>query len=363
MPAPIELPEKYRQMSDEECIAIIKRKKAQYGSQLAILVHHYQRKELVPFHDFLGDSFDLSAKAAAEKEVRYIAFCGVHFMAEAADIVSRPDQTVYLPNPYAGCPMADMAPYHQVEKAWNELSEVIDTEKVIPISYMNSTAKMKSFCGVNNGLICTSSNADKAFDYAYNHGEKIFFFPDQHLGRNTARAKRIDPAQILLWDSEKPLGGFEKSDIEQAKVILWPGHCHVHMNFTVEQIDRRRIEMPDIKIIVHPECRQEVVMAADAYGSTKFIVEFVEQQKPGTEIAIATELNLVSRLIDEFPDKKIMPLSQDVCPMCVNMYRTTLNDLAFTLDVIEEGGGNIIKVDEPFRSEAMKALDKMLELK
>lgn len=358
----IELPEKYRKMSDEECIKIIQNKKKELGPELAILVHHYQRKEIVPFHDFIGDSFALSANAAKQKEVKYIVFCGVHFMAESADIVSREDQTVYLPNPYAGCPMADMAPYHQVEKAWKELATVTDSSKVIPISYMNSTARMKAFTGVNNGLICTSSNADKAFDYAFNHGEKIFFFPDQHLGRNTARAKRIDPRQVLLWDNQKPLGGYSEEDIERAKVILWNGHCHVHMNFSLEQIDRRRSQMPDIKIIVHPECREEVVSAADAYGSTKFIVNYVKDAKPGSKIAIATELNLVSRLMDEYPDKEIMALSEDICPMCVNMYRTTLNDLAFTLDVMQDGGGNVITVDEPYRSEAMLALNKMLEL-
>ncbi len=357
-----ELPEAYRTMTPEACKDVIRRRKAELGERLAILAHHYQRKELVPFGDYLGDSYALSAKAAAQKEVRYIVFCGVHFMAESADILSGPDQRVYLPNPYAGCPMADMAPEAQVLRAWEQLGDVVDSAGVIPISYMNSTARLKAFTGRNGGLICTSSNADKAFDYAFSRGERIFFFPDQHLGRNTANAKEIPRKQVVLWDPAKPQGGHDAETLRQARVILWKGHCHVHMNFSLEHIEARRAEYPDVKIIVHPECREEVVDAADASGSTKQIIEYLKRQPAGSAIAIGTELNLVSRMIDEFPDHTILPLQRDACPMCVNMFRTTLNDLAYTLDVLEEGGGNIIRVDEPVRGEALLALERMLEL-
>jgi quinolinate synthase len=362
MAVPIPIPDNYRRMSDEACKDLIARRKKELGSKLCLLVHHYQRKEIVPFNDFLGDSYALSAKAAAQKDVRYIVFCGVHFMAEAADILSSDSQRVYMPNPYAGCPMADMAPERQVLSAWEQLGGLMNLDRVVPISYMNSTAKLKAFCGRNGGLICTSSNAHKAFEWAFARGEKIFFFPDEHLGRNTSNRMEIPRSQVLVWNPQKTLGGNTPEQLKQAKVILWQGHCHVHMNYTLAQIDQRRIEYPDIKIVVHPECREDVVDAADAVGSTKFIVKFVDDQQPGTVIAIGTELNLVDRLKDEHPDKTILALSQEFCPMCVNMYRTTLQDLAWTLDVLEKGEANLIQVPESTAAEARLALERMLEL-
>ncbi len=364
MPQIVELPEAYRKLDENACKEIILKRKQELGEQLAILVHHYQRKEIVPFHDFLGDSFDLSAKAAAQKQVRYIVFCGVHFMAESADILSGAEQTVYLANPFAGCPMADMAPAKQVLQAWEELSDIIELDNTYPISYMNSTAELKAFCGRNKGLICTSSNADKAFNYVFDRkgGERVFFFPDQHLGRNTSNKLKIDREQVIKWNPLLPLGGHTPEAIRRSRVILWEGHCHVHMEFTLEQIQQRREDTPDIRIIVHPECREEVVQAADASGSTKQIVAFVQDQPAGSTIAIGTELNLVSRLADEYPDRKIVALSKDICPMCVNMYRTTLNDLAYTLDVMQDGGGAKIEVPAAIAAEARLALERMLTL-
>lgn len=362
MPARIEATERYLKMDPDECIDIIRRKKKEFGPELLILTHHYQRKELAPFGDFLGDSYMLAARAAAQKDARYIVFCGVLFMAESADILSTEKQTVYLPSPYAGCPMSDMAPEQQVMGAWGKLGSLIDIEGVLPISYVNSSARLKAFCGRNRGLTCTSGNADKAFDYAFARGERIFFFPDRHLGKNTANKKSIPKSRVVIWDPQKLLGGNSEEDIRNSRVILWKGHCHVHMNFTLEMARLRREENPDIKIVVHPECREELVDAADAVGSTALIVKYVAEQPPGSAIAIGTELNLVERLADEHPDKSIITLSNDSSPLCVNMNRITLNNLAYTLDSIEGGGGNIISVPESVAREAKLALERMLEI-
>lgn len=362
MNTPIQLPEEYRRMSDEACVERIRRVKAERGDSLCILVHHYQRKEIVPFHDFLGDSYGLSAQAAAQPAVRDIVFCGVYFMAEAADILSSDEQAVYLPNPYAGCPMADMAPKRQVLSAWEQLGQVRDIRRIMPVAYMNSAADMKAFCGRNGGLICTSSNAKKALEWAFERAQTVFFFPDEHLGRNTANQLGIPREALVVWNPQAPLGGNSPEAIAGAKVILWQGHCHVHMNFTVEQVALRREQHPGVTIIVHPECREEVVNAADVAGSTKLIVEHVQAARAGATIAIGTELNLVDRLKDENPDKTILPLSQDFCPMCVNMFRTTLQDLAWTLDVLDSGGANRIRVNPDTAAEARVALSRMLEL-
>ena len=358
----LELPETYRKMEPEELAHRIRKRREDLGKRMVLLAHHYQRKEIVRLGDFIGDSYDLSSRAAAQKDAEFIVFCGVHFMAEAADILSRDSQRVFLPNPYAGCPMADMAPNAQVLRAWEELTSVVGAGKVLPVSYMNSSADLKAFCGRNGGLICTSSNAEKAFDYVFARAEKLFFFPDQHLGRNTANRKGIDRGRVIVWNPRKPFGGHTPETLRNARLILWQGHCHVHMNYSLEQVEARRREFPGVKIIVHPECREEVVDAADAAGSTKRIVTYVAQQPPGTAVAIGTELNLVARLIEDHPDKRIMALSPDTCPICVNMFRTTLNDLAFTLDAMEAGGANEIRVPEPVRSEARVALARMLEL-
>ena len=363
MAATFELPEGYRRMSTEACKEVIRLKKEKLGRHLVILVHHYQRREIVPFHDYLGDSYALSARAAAQKDARYIVFCGVLFMAEAADILAGPQQTVYLSHPQAGCPMADMAPRQQVMGAWEDLAAIIDLDEVTPVTYMNSTAELKAFCGRHGGVICTSSNADKAFDYAFGRGaRRILFLPDQHLGRNTANRKGIPKNRVLLWDPQKPLGGNGEEAVKNAAVILWKGHCHVHMNFTIDQVRDRRRENPGVRIVVHPECREEVVDAADAVGSTRFIVEYVADQPAGAAIAIGTELNLVKRLSDEYPEKTITVLSGESSPICGDMFRTTLNRLAYTLDVMESGGGSIVTVPEQVASDARLALERMLEL-
>jgi quinolinate synthase len=246
--------------------------------------------------------------------------------------------------------------------AWADLAALLDTTRLVPIAYMNSAAELKAFVGRQGGLICTSANADKAFDWAAARGDKLLFLPDEHLGRNTANAKGIPRDEILLWNPLLPQGGHTPEAIAKARVLLWAGHCHVHMNFTPAQITARRAAFPGVRVIVHPECREEVVAAADVVGSTQTIVREVQQAKPGAILAIGTELNLIARLIEEHPDKTIMPLTLDQCPLCVNMYRTSLQDLAWTLDALRDGSGNIVHVEEPTKRDAHLALTRMLEL-
>ena len=353
------LPQEYKALPPEVLKQKIADKKREWGKKLVILMHHYQRKEIVPFGDHLGDSFGLSQKAAAEKEARHIVFCGVHFMAESADILARPEQQVYLPNPNAGCPMADMAQIEDVFFAWEEISRLVPTAEITPVSYMNSAAVLKAFCGKNGGLVCTSSNVTKAFQWATLRRPKIFFFPDENLGLNAARMLAYDPSEIIIWDFKKELGGNAPERVKNARLILWKGYCHVHTNFRPEHIEEMRARHPGVKIVVHPECIPEVVEKADAFGSTNFIVKYVKEQPPGSVVAIGTELNLVSRLADEHPDKKILDLSGQTCPICVNMFRTTLADLAFTLDHL--GQVNEIIVEEEVKKEALSALNRMLK--
>jgi quinolinate synthase len=281
-------------------------------------------------------------------------------MAEAACIVGRDDQTVYLPNATAGCPMADMAPIDDVLIAWDELERAGVAAKTSPVSYMNSAAYLKAFCGRHEGIICTSSNAQKAMAWAFDRREKVFFFPDQHLGRNTALAMGLDHDDLLVWDNTVPGGGVAAADLQRARVILWKGHCHVHGRFLPEHIDEVRAQHPHARVVVHPECTQEVVARADAVGSTNFIVNFVEQAEPGAVIAIGTELNLISRLAGEHSDKTILELSGQNCPLCSNMFRTTLADVAYCLDHL--GSGNIIRVPEEIKRDALVALERMLNL-
>jgi quinolinate synthase len=340
--------------------AQIQAHKERLGSRLLILAHHYQRVEIVRLGDYVGDSFMLAKRAAESPEASDIVFCGVHFMAEAACIVGRDDQTVYLPNATAGCPMADMAPIDDVLIAWEELGRAGVADKTSPVSYMNSAAYLKAFCGRNEGIICTSSNAQKAMTWAFDRREKVFFFPDQHLGRNTALAMGYDRDDLLVWDNTVPGGGVTAADLQRARVILWKGHCHVHGRFLPEHIDEVRAAHPSARVVVHPECTQELVARADAVGSTNFIVNFVEQAKPGSVIAIGTELNLISRLALEHPDKTILELSGQNCPLCSNMFRTTLADVAYCLDHL--GSGNIIKVPEDIKRDALVALERMLNL-
>ncbi|MEE9554181.1 MAG: quinolinate synthase NadA [candidate division Zixibacteria bacterium] len=354
------LPDEYRVADENELSVRIQAKKDELAEKLIILTHHYQRLEIVRLGDHVGDSYGLARLAGESTKADLIVFCGVMFMAEAADILSGPDQKVYLPNPDAGCPMADMANADQVYKAWESINHIIGKDKIIPVSYMNSTAELKAFTGKNGGLICTSTNADAAFKWSFDRGDKLFFFPDQHLGRNTAKRFGVPKEKIVLYDRSQPNGGLADDEIRRAKVILWSGNCYVHTKFKPHDIDRLRGTEPDAKVVVHPECTQEVVDKADAVGSTSFIVNYVENADSGSVIAIGTELNLIHRLAINNPDKKIFELSSDTCPICSNMFRTSLADLCFTLENPDKA--NRVVVDNDIKSDARISLQRMLEV-
>lgn len=358
-----DIPRAYLQMAPQELEARIRRAKLELGKKLVILGHHYQRDEVIQFADFTGDSFKLSQHAAAQKEAEYVVFAGVHFMAESADILTEPQVRVILPNMAAGCSMADMADPDDVYAAWDEISEVLGGRaKVIPITYMNSAASLKAFTGEREGIVCTSSNARKTFDYAFERGDKIFFFPDQHLGRNTGYAMGIPLDQMVLWNFRRPLGGLTPEQIERAKVILWQGHCSTHQRFSVEQIEKARREYPGIKVIVHPECRWEVVQAADLNGSTEAIIRAVNESPAGSQWAVGTEVNLVNRLAKANPDKTVFCLDPVVCP-CSTMYRIHPAYIAWVLEGLLQGHVvNEVKVDDKTRTWSLVALERMLAL-
>ena len=342
---------------DKEIIEQILAMKDKLGEELLILTHHYQRKEIVDLGDFRGDSFGLSQKAAADMAARYIVFCGVHFMAESAEILSQPHQSVQIPAIEAGCWMANMADIYTVEKAWEELTSIAGKGAVVPIVYMNSDAGLKAFCGHHGGAVCTSSNAPAAFKWGFNQGEKIFFFPDQHLGRNTGNRMDIPPEEMIVWNPEEPLGGNNPADIKKAKVILWDGYCLVHTRFRVEHVLEMRKRFPEAKIVVHPECTEEVVALADAIGSTSYIVKYVENAPPNATIIIGTEVNLINRVSLEYPDKNIFDLHYSLCP---NMFKINLKNLLWTLEHI--GKVNVVTVPEAIKTDARLALERMLAL-
>ena len=354
------LPQTYREAALAELEDRISAARTKLGEKLVILAHHYQRLEVVKYGDHIGDSYGLSKIASELEAAETIVFCGVHFMAESADILAKPHQTVFLPNPLAGCPMADMAQIADVFSAWDDLQAFGGAERITPISYMNSAATLKAFCGEHGGLICTSSNAKQAIEWAFGRREKVFFFPDRHLGYNTARGLGVTDDEMVIWDFTEPKGGLSDEQIERAKVILWKGYCHVHMNFTAEHVRQMREKYPGIKILVHPECSWEVVELADAVGSTKFIVDYCEAQPPGSMIAIGTEINLIHRMAHTYPDKKIFELSGQTCPVCANMYRTTLNDLAYCLENYPDM--KPIRVPEKHKANARIALERMIEV-
>ena len=336
--------------------------KAKLGKDVVILGHHYQRDEVVKFADFRGDSLKLSQQAA-ETDAKYVVFCGVHFMAESADILRRGNQIVVLPDLSAGCSMADMADIGQVEACWTELAGVTDTKKIIPVTYMNSTAAIKSFTGENGGAACTSSNAAAVMKWAFERGEKVLFLPDEHLGRNTGYRMGIPLDQMIVWDPYEELGGNTAEAIGRARVILWKGYCSVHQRFTPEQVARVRREHPGIRVIVHPECRFEVAQAADEIGSTEGIIRAVKASAPGTQWAVGTEIHMVNRLSKELPDHKVMSLDSSVC-VCTTMFRITPVHLLWALENL--GAGKIvnrISVDERTRHFARVALDRMLSLR
>jgi len=343
--------------TDKNTIDKIIKIKQELGNRLVILTHHYQRKEIIDLGDHRGDSFGLSQQAANDERAHYIVFCGVHFMAESAAILAKDHQTVQIPDMNAGCWMADMADAFLVEKAWNDVTGVVGKDNTTPLVYMNSDAFIKAHCGKNNGAVCTSSNAPKAFEWAFRKREKIFFFPDEHLGRNTGNHLGIPENEMIVWDPEKPLGGNSEQDIKSAKVFLWKGYCLVHTRFTTDDIETMRKKFPDAKVVVHPECTQEVVKASDAVGSTSFIVQYVADAPTGSTIIIGTEINLIKRLVMEYPDKKILPLKDSLCP---NMYKINLKNLLVCLENI--GKINIVTVNETIKKEAFIALENMLNL-
>jgi quinolinate synthase len=354
----------YAEMDGEELDRRIMSARAILGERLVILGHHYQRDEIIKYADYRGDSFKLAQLASKRKNADYIVFCGVHFMAESADILSERHQKVILPNPAAGCSMADMANIAEVEECWELLHETIgDDAGIIPVTYMNSAADLKAFCGKNGGVVCTSSNAPKVIDWAFKQGKRVLFFPDQHLGRNTASHYGIRPDQMVVWDPKDPMAfdGVEEA-LENSKIILWKGHCSTHMRFSVQQIEKARIDYPGINVIVHPECRQEVVEAADLYGSTEYIIEQIAKAPAGSQWAVATEINLVHRIAQENPDKFIFCLDPIVCP-CATMYRIHPAYVAWVLDsLLDDQVLNQVSVNEEMTHWARIALERMLAL-
>jgi quinolinate synthase len=355
------IPRSYFKMDAAERDDRIWQLRRQVGERLVVLGHHYQRDEVIQFADFRGDSFKLSQQAASRHDAEFVLFCGVHFMAESADILSGPNQRVILPNLEAGCSMADMAKPEDVEACWSELRRLA-IDDVVPVTYMNSAASLKAFCGRNGGIVCTSSNASRVYDWAFDRGEKILFFPDEHLGRNTGVKKNILLDDMIVWDPFQPLGGNTESDLRNAKVILWKGFCSVHARFTVDQIEQARIDHPGVNVIVHPECRLEVVQAADCDGSTEFIIDTIQQAPAGTTWAVGTEVNLCKRLDAEFPDKHVFCLDPVICP-CSTMYRVHPAYVLWSLEHLAEGEiVNQITVDPVTKRDALIALDRMLSV-
>ena len=356
------LPPEYINLPQDKIDARTIKAKQTLGTRLAILGHHYQRDEIIAHADFRGDSYKLAKDAAAVPDAEFIVFCGVHFMAESADILTPATQKVILPNLAAGCSMADMANLFQVRSAWKQIHEVIgDDQTVVPVTYINSAANLKAFVGEHGGTVCTSTNAPTAVAWALEQGEKVFFFPDQHLGRNTGVKLGYDPtSEMVVWDPFKPLGGNTPESIQRAKFILWKGHCSVHKRFTLEQIEKARRDRPGIQVLVHPECELEIVNAADLNGSTEFIIKAVTNSPAGSKWAIGTEINLVSRLAKEQPDKFIMCLDPEICP-CSTMYRIHPSFLLWTLENLVAGNVvNQIVVPDKTRGDALVALQRML---
>lgn len=357
------IPDDYYMLSDAELDARIRAAKATLGEQVVLLGHHYQGARVVQWADFTGDSFKLAQLALTKSTARYIVFCGVHFMAETADVLSPDGTSVILPDLGAGCSMADMADERQVDACWSMLRERFPTTKIIPITYMNSTAALKAFCGENDGAVCTSSNAAGILNWAFDRGEKVLFFPDQHLGRNTGYQMGIPLEQMVVYN---PLfGDFECTDeqLENARIILWKGFCSVHQKFTVEQTEQVHADYPDLKVIVHPECSLDVVLAADHVGSTGYIIKMVEESPAGAQWAIGTEINLVHRLAETHKDKLILSLSgPNVCP-CATMYRISPQHLCWALENLAEGRVvNEVKVPPEVRQWAGVALQRMLAI-
>lgn len=349
-----------------DVIQAIRDAKERLGDRMVILAHHYQRPEIVALGDHRGDSFELS-RIASEQTAEFIVFCGVHFMAESARILAKPEQRVFHPNLNAGCPMADMADTGDVERVFGELNEVLgDASGVVPMTYMNSNAGVKAFCGRNGGTVCTSSNAEKAFRWAFERGERIFFIPDEHLGRNTANTLGLDRDRVVVWDWSKPYGGLDKATIKAAQVYLWKGYCHVHTWYTPQHIAEARERYPGCQVVVHPECHEDVVALADGVGSTSYLVNYVKDAPPGSTIVIGTEINLTARLAVENPGKTVVELSRSLCP---NMFRINLRKLEETISHLSTPGPNgevgqlgEIIIPKALVRDARLALDRMLQI-
>ncbi|QSI47871.1 quinolinate synthase NadA [Thermobispora bispora] len=349
--------------SDPALVERARAAKERLGERLFILGHHYQRDEVIQFADVTGDSFKLAREAAARPEAEYIVFCGVHFMAESADILTSDFQKVVLPDLNAGCSMADMATFTQVEECWDLLEDIGIADHVVPITYMNSSADIKAFVGRRGGAVCTSSNAKRALEWAFQQGEQVLFLPDQHLGRNTAVLQLgLSLDDCVVYDPRRPDGGVTPERLRKAKMILWKGHCSVHGRFTAECVDDVRRRVPDVNVLVHPECRHEVVTKADYVGSTEYIIKTVREAPPGSAWAIGTELNLVNRLAQTNLDKRVMFLDRTVC-YCSTMNRIDMPHLVWALESLVEGKVvNQITVDPETTHWAKVALDRMLAL-
>jgi quinolinate synthase len=356
------LPERYATATPEDLAAWIQAAKTTLGDKLLILGHHYQREEVMRWADARGDSFGLSRLAASNSTAKYIVFCGVHFMAESADILTADDQIVVLPDLNAGCSMADMADLDSVETAWEELAAVTDIERVVPVTYMNSSAALKAFVGRAGGAVCTSSNARAVVSWALERGDKLLFFPDQHLGRNTAFQLGFCPGDMRVWDPKRDLGGLEEVDVKEAAFLLWKGHCSVHQRFHVNHVEDFRAEHPEGIVIVHPECAREVVELADQVGSTDYIIKAVQAAPAGSVIGVGTEIHLVQRLAAEHPDRTVVSLDPLICP-CSTMFRIDAAHLAWCLENLVEGNVvNRITVDPETAGWARVALERMLSI-
>ena len=358
------LPDAYLNLQDEEMALRIGAARAALGDRLVILGHHYQRDEVIRFADYTGDSFKLAGAIANHPAADYIVFCGVHFMAESADILALPHQRVILPDLAAGCSMADMAPADQLEVCWNELRQMNLASRVVPVTYINSAAEIKSLVGENGGTVCTSSNAAATLTWGWQQKEKILFLPDQHLGRNTAFKMGMPLDQMVVWDPYEPFGGLTRDQLEHAKLILWKGHCSVHVRFTTQQIAKVRAEHPGITVIVHPEVPFDVLQAADDSGSTEHILKTVRDAAPGTSWAVGTEVHLVHRLAEEVaPGKTVVSLDQFGC-LCSTMFRVSPNHLLWVLDSLVDGEVvNEIVVPDEQKKWANIALDRMLAIR
>ena len=356
------LPERYLGVSDEELDVRISAARSELGDRLLILGHHYQRDEVFKFADYSGDSFKLAKVAAARSDAEFIIFCGVHFMAESADVLSAPHQRVILPDLAAGCSMADMAEPDELEVCWRELEELGVTD-IVPVTYMDSAAGIKAFCGREGGVVCTSSNAAATLRWGWERGEKILFLPDQHLGRNTAYAMGVPLDKMVVWDPQQPMGGLRPDEVATAELILWNGHCSVHTRFSVAQIEQLRLAEPEARVIVHPECTWEVVQAADASGSTETIIRHIRESPVGSVWAVGTEIHLVNRLAKEMaPDRTVLSLDALGC-LCSTMFRVSPNHLCWVLESLIDGEvHNQVVVPDDQKHWTRVALDRMLSI-